>query len=474
MTVQRFTASEFATQLSNGVNSRDRSIDTRIGPIRDIFIDPISEVLENQNDRVVYLNRLLSLKYADKLVPDDVDDIIFNENIVRWGSTSGVTTVTFSRATAPSADITIPINFPLSTPVSPSTGSSIIFRTIETKTMYAASSGQYYNANTGRFEIQVSVKSTAQGSSTTVGAYTITQFRRPFPEFDTVFNETPTTDGKSIETNAEVALRYSLHVSGSQIGTPSGLKSFLLDNISSVDDVYIVYGENSYLTRDQYDAGAVDAWVLGDLSATRSYTTYYNGTYTLNKVDFQPIMSVDSVSSVAAASTYLEGDDFEVETGVGEYSYSNQASDGIRWLPGGSHPDVGDDITITYKYNSLMNILQSFFNQPAFYHMSSDNLFRWAQPTQLEINADLKISSGSPEVVKASVRNAVLTYINNLKLGQDVEEFDIDSEVSKISGVDNWVYNQLSVFGGSGVSDITIGPNTYARLSGSDFVINMV
>lgn len=474
MTVQQYTASDFATQISTGVNTRDTKLDTRIGPIRDVFIDPTSEVLENQNDRVVYLNKLLAIKNADQLVPDDVDDLVFNENIVRWGSTNAITTVTFSRTTAPLADITVPINFPVSTPSNPSTGASVIFRTIETQTMYSASASQYYNATTGKYELQVSVRSTVQGSDTAVGAYTITEFRRPIPQFDSVFNTEGTTDGSAIETNAEIAVRYFLHIAGSQLGTPSGLKSFLLDNISSVSDAYIVYGNNEYLTRQQDDAGAVDAWILGSTPATRTYTTYYNGTYTLNEVDFQPLISVTSVTSAAAAATYIEGTDYTVETGQGIYSYSNRASDGIRWIPGGSHPDIGDDITIVYKYNSLMNILNAFFTQPAFYHMSSDNLFRWAQPTQLEIDADLKIFAGSPVNVQQSVRTAVLTYINALKLGEDVEEFDLDGEVSKIYGVDNWVYNQLSVKDGSGVSDIEIGPNTYPTLAESDFVINLV
>jgi hypothetical protein len=67
-----------------------------------------------------------------------------------------------------------------------------------------------------------------------------------------------------------------------------------------------------------------------------------------------------------------------------------------------------------------------------------------------------------------------MAYINSLKLGQNVEEFDIDSVVSKIYGVDNWTYSKLCVKGSSGVGDITIGPNTYARLVVSDFVINLV
>ena len=474
MPIQRITANDFGDQIATGVNDRDRTLDTRIGPIRDVFIDPVAQVLENQNDRVVYLNKLLSLRNANQLVPDDVDDIVFNENIVRWGGSRAITTLTFSRTRPPIVDLTIPINFPVSTRVDPVTGSSVIFRTIEAKTMYAASASAYYNADTGKYELEVASASVVKGTTAQVGAYTITQPRRPLDNFDEVFNVNSSSSGRSIETNAELASRYLLHVEGSQLSTPQGLKSFLLDNISSVEDAYVVYGNSEFLTREEDDAGAVDIWVLGSTPATRTYTTLYNGTYTTNVVDFQPLISVTTVSSLATGLTYTEGADYEVITGVGEYSYSNLGQDGIRWIPGGNHPDIGDDVIIQYQYNSLINILDAYFKQPQFFGMGSDKLYRWAQATQLEIDANLKVLSGSPSDVLNSVRSAVFNYINNLKLGENVEEFDLDAIVGRIYGVDNWTYNQLSVLDGSGVQDIEIDPNSYARIDAADFVISLV
>jgi hypothetical protein len=474
MPVEKLSATDFGDQIASGVNDRDRTVDTRVGPIRDIFIDPVSGVLENQNDRAVYLNRLLSLENADTLVPDDVDSIVFNENMVRWGGSRSITVLSFSRVNPPTVDITVPINFPVSTKIDPVTGSSIIFRTIESQTMYAASAGQYYDSTTQKYELDVAAASVSRGTTASVGAYTITEMRRPLDQFDEVTNKDATDSGRSVETNAELATRYLLHVEGSQVATPQGLKSFMLDNISSVEDAYIVYGNNAFLTRDDDDAGAVDVWVLGSTPLARTYVTLYNGTYTLNSVDFQPLIKVTQVSSAATGLTYTEGTDYEVETGVGEYSYSNLGQDGIRWIPGGSHPDIGDDVIIQYQYNSLINILDAYFKQPQFYGIGSDKLFRWAQPTSLEIDANLKVKSGSPSEVTNAVRTAVTDYINDLKLGDNVEEFDLDALVGKIFGVDNWTYNQLSVKDGTGIQDVEIDPNTYARIVNADFVISLV
>ena len=478
MPVNKITSTEFAERISDGVNDRNDKIDTNIGPVKDVFIDPFSDVLENQNDRIVYLNRLISLKNASTLSPDDVDTVLANESIIRWDGSRAYTTLTFSRESAPTVDITVPVNFPVATIQDPATGNIVTFRTLETKTMYAASASAYYNIDTEVYELAVAASSITTGVVNQVGAYTITNFLRPISGFEYVTNKLPTNSSRGVETNEEAATRYFLHIQGSQISTPAGIKRFILDNISTVSDVYVVYGTDSYLTREETDAGAVDIWFRGETSATRSYVTYYKGTELLQSVDFQPIISVTSVSSVATGLTYTEGTDYEVVTGESEYSYSSFGSDGIRWIAGGSHPDLNDDVIITYTYNSLCNTLSAYFTQQEYYTMGADKLFRWSQPTNIAIEANLKVGSGSPSIVEALVREAVYSYVNSLALGVNLEEFDIDSEVSKIYGVDNWTYVNLqersdTVIANS-VADIEIAPTSYASLAQSDFIINLV
>jgi len=478
MPVNKITSTEFAERLSDGVNDRNDKIDTNIGPIKDVFIDPFADVLENQNDRVVYLNRLISLQNASTLSPDDVDTVLSNESIIRWDGSRAYVTLTFSRTSAPTVDLTVPVNFPVATIQDPSTGNTVTFRTIETKTMYSASASAYYNVNTELYELNVAAASVITGITGQVGAATITNFLRPLSGFENVTNKLPTNSARGVETNEEAATRYFLHIQGSQISTPAGIKRFILDNMSTVEDVYVVYGDDSYLTREEEDAGAVDIWFKGETSATRSFVTYYRGTETLQAVDFQPIITVTSVSSAATGVTYTEGTDYEVITGETEYSYSSFGSDGIKWIAGGSHPDLNDDITVTYTYNSLCNILSAYFTQSEYYTMGADRLFRWAQPTNVAIEANLKVGSGSPSTVEALVREAVYSYVNALELGENLEEFDIDSVVSKIYGVDNWTYVNLqqrsdTVIANS-VGDIEIAPNSYASLEHSDFIINVV
>lgn len=473
--LEKVSASDFATMIAEGINERDTTLDTNIGEIRDLQIDPVAEVLENQNDRVVYLSYLNSLNYAETFVPDDLDAIVYNEAMVRWQGSRSIGTVIFSRSQAPTADITVPVNFPVSTPVNATTGLTINFRTIETKTMYAASAGSYYNSDAERYELEVAVASITTGDEASVGANTIKVMRRALPEFDQVFNRNATSPSQSVETNIDLADRYLLHVEGSQLGNPAGLKRAVLDNFNSVEDVYVVYGNDAFLTREQTDAGAVDVWFKGTSSATRVYNTYYPGIETLIAVDQQPLVSIVSVyTSAGGGTTFIEGTDYEVVTGEGEYAYSSRGSDGIRFISGANHPDVGDDLRIEFRYNTLNNVLTSFFVQPEYYNMGTDRLYRWAQTYNIEIEANLEVVFGNPATVLTLVKAAILNYINGLDLGDDVEEFDIDAVVSRINGVGNFTWVQLSESGGTGVSDQSIDPMYYAQIEPADLVINLV
>ena len=474
MVISKVTAIEYSNMIASGVNLRDKTLDTNIGAHKDIFIDPVAEVFEAQNDRIVYLSNLTSLRNVEKVVPDDLDNFVFNEAMVRWDGSSSLATVTFSRVQIPTFDITVPANFPIATLVDPATGVSVTFRTIENQTMFFAAPDAYYNAETRKYELNVLAASVSSGTETAVGAFTITNPLRALSGFDAVTNKTATTSGRGTETNVEVSKRYLLQVAGNNLGTPAGAKKWVLDKFSSVEDVYVVYGGDENLTRDQVDAGAVDLWILGESPVELTYTTSYPGVAQLIVTDRQPVVSISRVST-SGGIVFVEGTDYEVVTGEGEYSYSSRGSDGVKFLAGGSAPAaLQDPVYIVYSYNSLITTLDSFFTQPEFFSMGMDKLFRWAQAQQLVLEANLRVSAGNPDTVKANVRTALLTYINGLKLGDNVEEFDLDREVGKIIGVDNFVYVTLAYLGGTGVQDLPITPNMYARLLGANIVINLV
>lgn len=475
MVIRSKTVSEFEDQITTSIESRDKTIDTRIGEIRDLFVTPPSESFKSLHDDIVYLSQLTSLKNAARFRAEDLDDFVYNECIVRWSGSPALVVVTFARIQPPVADIPIPINFPIATIIDPETGETLLFRTIETRTMFGPLTvpvSAYYNADSEKYEIDVACSSVTIGTTASVGAYTITQMQRPFPDFDSVYNKFATTPGKGLETQEDLAERYLMQVEGSQISTPLGLARFVLDSFSGALDDYVVYGENAYLTRECDDAGAVDVWLMGEAPLSTYLDIRYPGIETLIPLFRQPVSLVTAVSSLGVP--YVEGVDYEVVTGEGEYSYSNRGQDGIRFLAAGAHPNIDDPLHIEYQYNSLINVITAYYRQPKYYTMGSDILFRWAQPTYIVLEADLKVKSGNPDSVRSLVWDRVYKYINGLKLDDDIEEFDIDSEVAKVYGVDNWTYITLAVRGGTGVADIIVTPKSYPRIDKTDLIINLV
>ena len=80
----------------------------------------------------------------------------------------------------------------------------------------------------------------------------------------------------------------------------------------------------------------------------------------------------------------------------------------------------------------------------------------------------IKCYSGfSQSNVRTAVKDALYTYINNLKLGQAVEQSDLVFEVRKVTGVDNVELPliRLGVEGpGTGAADVEIRKDQYARV----------
>ena len=474
MVLLRKTVNDFGRSIGAGVASRDTEVDTEIGPVKDIFITPVAEVMKSINDDTVYLSQLQSLKYAVRFNPSDLDDFVYNEGLVRWSASPSVTIVTFSRLQPPAADILVPVNFPIDTLPNPSTGNQVQFRTIESKIMYGpltTPASAYRNADTGRYEISVAAYSIGTGANTSVGANTIKAFGRPFPSFEYVTNKAAATSGLSLESNEDLAERCRLQVRGNQEATPTGLKLFCLDNFGYVTDAYVAYGSNEDLTRDTEDAGAVDVWVKGSTPLTHQAEVLFPGIGEVIPVPKQPMISVISVTY--GSTTFTKGVDYEVVTGEGVYAYSIQAMSGVRFSSSGTSPPVGAAIIINYEYNALITLITTMYRQPEYYVIGNDALFRWAQPLFIEVEGMLKVRSGNPDDVLALVKSKILTYINSLKLGVNVEEFDIDSEVAKIYGVDNWVYSKLAIKGSTGVGDISVSASNYAYINPSDLIISL-
>ena len=481
MPIEKITADQFAASIRTGITSRNNSYDVAVGPIPDLVIRPHSRVLERQNDRTRKLSLMLSLTNANEFegtYESDLEGIIFNEGVTRNTGAQATVTVTFSRGTEPTADLVVQRGYPMGTTADESTGQTITFIATEERRMSVAAAASFYNPDTDAYELSVPAVAVIEGETSSVGANRITRTLRPLVGFDSFTNATAASGGRDRETNQESIDRYLLSILGRQIGTPLGTEKFTRDDFPAVEDALVVYGDDELLTRSDEDAGAVDVFIVGAQTVTVDQNLIFSGAGQLMALSQPPITNVLSVRDTASAAILIAGTDYNVEFDTSGVARSSRAVEGVRFLSSATVLALtpGTPITVTYAYDNLIRQLQTTSVQEEYKALGADVLFRKSTQVDLAHEANLRVLSGfNATTVRLAVTTAVDNYIDGLKLGDDVEESDIQAVVRQISGVDNYIITRntrATVAAGTG--DIAIARNEFPRIASTDLIITEI
>src|SRR5579872_3546217 len=396
MPVPRITAAQFAKSLAQDITQRNTAWDTDIGPVRDIVIRAPSRTFEAQNERIRALFQLITLQGVANLDANDLAAFVFTEEVIPSNGTPSFVNLTFRRKLTPTVDLPVPANFPVGTIVDPTTGQQTTFVTLSPQTLTAATASAFYNGATGFYELPITAASITTGQSTAVAPNTVTQPQRPLIGFDSVTNYGNSNGGLPAETNQDVADRYSLRVKGTEIGTPQGLSRYIFQNFGNVQDLFLVYGNSPFLTRNAVDAGAVDIWIQGSSPIQTTMVVPFPGRLVLIPFNNQPGISVSTVQS---GPTFLQNVDYVYVQDTGIFSGSTKGQDGIVFTAIGAVPNVGDPVTITFTYDNLIAALQAFFTGVEYYETGSDRLFRKGIAVQIAIQGQLHVNAGSASAV---------------------------------------------------------------------------
>lgn len=474
MAIPKITTAEFEQQLRDGILSRNPTLDVTVGPIPDTVIAPVAKVLEDQNDRIRRLSLILSLLNVGEFTETEMDEQAFNEEALRSAGKRSAGKAIFQTRTAPATDQIVPANFPISTKVDPTLGRSILFRTTETRTLPAATAALFFNATSGFYELEVSIQAVLLGAIGDVGPNRITEFQASISGFESVTNRVATSRGFERETNEELAERLLIAIPGTDISTKFGIEREVLDSFADVVDITTVFGLDPLLTRAETDAGAVDAYIIGQTLSTRTEAQTFLGVGQTIVLNNQPVSSVASVSD--GVTTYVQGTDYVFLEDAGANGGSVRSQDGVVFIAGGAAPATGASLTIIYNQNTLMQTLQDGFIVPDLLVFGRDLLFREGTQKSIEMTANLSVLAGSnASVIQAQVLSALVTFINSFGLGDDVEGSDLNAEVRRIAGVDNLVITLLHIKGSAlSTADIPISKTEYARTTSTDVTVTLV
>jgi len=288
-----------------------------------------------------------------------------------------------------------------------------------------------------------------------------------------VTNDEATQQGRDRYTQDELIELYLLAVSSRQLSVATGNSFYVKDKFPAVLDINEEFGTSDLITRSGSDAGAVDAFIIGEDLQTVTEIHSFQGIGRKIALATSPIVRVDSVTS--GSNTYVEGDDYELALDATGVSGSVRATDGIRFLASAtSPPALGDSVSILYAYNQLVRDLQEDAEDPEVQVEGRDLLYRLGGRVDIILTARLRVKTGFvASTVQTNVETALLAYFP-LKLRQPVEESDLQKVVRQLSGVDNFVVTRLvSDSSDIGVSDIELTGNKYAALDPANLTITL-
>ncbi|MDF2533954.1 MAG: hypothetical protein K0R18_111 [Bacillales bacterium] len=329
--------SEIAFNLITHIHDTLPEVDTKEGTfVRDVFIDPIATEIAS----LYRESKLVELAQSILTASDgDLDKLAKNYFIERKGATQSSGKLRFYLGFAePSQDVIIPRGT-LSTTINKATTDPKQYATTETITIIAGNPSTYHkDIFTNQWYVDADAVSQKSGTLHNADAGTIVQIASTLDSMVTgVSNPFSFTGGSDREDDASLILRMSLVVSGSNIGTKDGYKSFVLSQSDVADAIVIGAGE-PLMKRDDGEGGMVDIYVRAEQSDEDRFNFNIDYEYITDNslrdaypdimLRKQPVLSINDISGTYPDPTsetgftkksYINGSNFKIEKGTSKY-----------------------------------------------------------------------------------------------------------------------------------------------------------
>lgn len=409
------------------------NVDTSPGTYtRDVVVDAVAGELELlYND----LSRTSNAQSPDLAAVTDVERLGKNFQLRRKGPIKATGTATFYSFSAPSSIITISRGTTLASKAT-SDGSSQQFVTTQQVTL----SSLNFNAENGRYEVDVPIRAVVPGTDSNVAPGAITALLEPISGVDGVYNFDAITNGADFEPLATFRQRLKTVVTGNNVGTADGYYQTVSTN-TDVTDAKVASFTSGIEELRRNDIGAVDIYVRGLISTQASIETYtvpastpYEFVPSKQPLDILVKTGFSLTGSVTGA--LVEGTHYNVVQDSGKYAGSIRGSDKFVFISGKVSP--GEEITVTYSYNSLIESLQAYMDDDSRKILGADLLIKSAKARQIDVGCTIRILSGFSQTdVVNSVETSVSAALDAYTIGEEVQQSDILNVIANTTGVDD-------------------------------------
>ena len=413
------------------ISSERPNIDTSPGTFtRDAIIDTPSRELESM---YLDLNRTSNAQSPDLAGTTDIEQLGRNFQLRRRGPLKTTGIVAFYSFETPAETITIPRGTTVASKASPD-GSSQQYVTTQDVILGVTD----FNSNTGRYEADVSVRAEIAGVDGNIPPGAISAIIDSVTGVAGTYNFNAFTNGADFETLTSFRSRIKSVILGNNVGTTDGYYQ-TVTRITDVLDARIASSDSGIEELRRADVGAVDIYIRGLISAqapSEVYTVPVSGPFEFI-TSKQPIdlLAADSFSLIGSVTgTLTAGTNYTIVQDTSKFAGSIRGSDKFVF----TGLSAGEEVTIVYSYNSLIESVQSYMEDDSRKVLGADILVKSALPRQIDVACIIRVLPGFTTTgITIDVITTLTAFLNSYTIGEEVQQSDVLAIIANTSGVDD-------------------------------------
>jgi len=154
------------------------------------------------------------------------------------------------------------------------------------------------------------------------------------------------------------------------------------------------------------------------------------------QLNYSPITSITSIANLThPLQQFVKGVDYWVVNEADQFGMSNHSRAGIEWISTGTHPTLGDRLTVTYTYNQIPADIETQLQ--AWRLVTTDVMIHEAISIPLDVYLGIVLvgSGYSPGTVISAIQTAVSNYLTNISFDGIVQLSAILSVIQQVPGV---------------------------------------
>lgn len=391
------TPEQFEEDIAASIESEDASIDTRTGPIPQLFIRPFSTVFSDLARQAEDMRLLFTSSFAESITTSEVALSLANFGQQASKGARARHIQYFMSFSKPTDDIVIPVGILVG-----NSDGSFVYRVTQSGTIPSANPSSFFNSARNAYEIGIPVEAVAVGANYNIAAFRVAQILTPLNSIDSTENRSTSNGGRDPESIEQQTSRLKRAMFGLNLGSSGGITSRILNDVASdVTEVISVEPIDEEFVRLS-EGAAIDMYVWGQNSNMFQQTFLASAGQTLFPLEKVPALEISKVTvNGTDILNFKLSRDLNRLTGKSLQSRDFCIIDEVLL--------AGDQLEISYTYNFLLQEVSDSLDDGNLFN--TDVLVREPFEVSPVIVCQVRIL---PRFQENSIRDQIISYFEEL------------------------------------------------------------